>query len=58
MTDQPAFMAMVDNQKKNYKAETTILDFGKEDVRALINKWCSTHTQGLIPELLKKKWKK
>lgn len=37
MTDQPAFMAMADNQKKNYKAETTILDFGKEDVRALIN---------------------
>ena len=58
MTDQPAFMAMADNQKKNYKAETTILDFGKEDVRALINKWCSTHTQGLIPELLKKEVEK
>ena len=54
MTDQPAFMAMADNQKKVYNAETSILDFGKEDVRTLINKWCSTHTQGLIPEFLKK----
>ena len=52
MTDQPAFMAMADNQKKVYNAETSILDFGKEDVRTLINKWCSTHSQGLIPELL------
>lgn len=53
MTDQPAFMAMADNQEKYYNAETSILDFGKEDVRTLINKWCSTHTQGLIPEFLK-----
>ena len=36
-----------------YDAEVIYKEFGKDDVRGLINKWCSEKTHGMIPELLK-----
>ena len=36
-----------------YDAEVIYKEFGKDDVKGLINKWCSEKTHGMIPELLK-----
>ena len=39
--------------EKNYEANICYKDFSKDDVKSLINKWCSEKTHGMIPELLK-----
>ncbi|MBO6247359.1 MAG: serpin family protein [Bacteroidales bacterium] len=44
-----AFVKTVEN---NYEAVIYNKDFSKDDVKALINKWCSEKTRGMIPELL------
>ena len=38
--------------KSVYDAEVIYKDFGKEDVKKLINDWCDRKTHGMIPELL------
>ena len=35
-----------------YDAEVIYKEFGKDDVKGLINKWCKEKTKGMIPELL------
>lgn len=35
-----------------YDAEIIYKDFGKEDIRKLVNDWCKKKTHGMIPELL------
>lgn len=37
----------------NYEANVCYKDFSKDDVKGLINNWCSEKTHGMIPELLK-----
>ncbi|MBO4231063.1 MAG: serpin family protein [Bacteroidales bacterium] len=44
------FVKAVEN---NYGAVVYNKDFSKDDVKTLINKWCSEKTHGMIPELLK-----
>ena len=38
--------------KSVYGAEVIYKDFGKEDIRKLVNDWCDSKTHGMIPELL------
>ena len=38
--------------KSVYDAEVIYKDFGKEDIKKLINDWCDRKTHGMIPELL------
>ncbi len=42
-----------DTVEKNYEANICYKDFSRDDVKSLINKWCSEKTHGMIPELLK-----
>ena len=42
-----------DTVEKNYEANLCYKDFSRDDVKSLINKWCSEKTHGMIPELLK-----
>lgn len=35
-----------------YDAEVIYKDFGKEDIKGLVNDWCEEKTHGMIPELL------
>ena len=39
--------------KSAYDAEVIYKDFGTEDIKKLVNEWCSEKTHGMIPELLK-----
>ena len=39
--------------KSVFDAEVIYKDFGKEDIRKLVNDWCKEKTHGMIPELLK-----
>ena len=39
--------------KSAYDAEVIYKDFGTEDIKKLVNDWCSEKTHGMIPELLK-----
>lgn len=38
--------------KSAYDAEVIYRDFGKDDIKKLINDWCKEKTHGMIPELL------
>ena len=38
--------------KSFYDAEVIYKDFGKEDIKGLVNDWCDRKTHGMIPELL------
>ena len=40
--------------QKTYDAEVVYKRFGKDDVKGLINKWCSEKTHGMIKALLEK----
>ena len=39
--------------KSVYDAEVIYKDFGKEDIKKLVNDWCDRKTHGMITELLK-----
>ena len=39
--------------KSFYDAEVIYKDFGKDDIKKLVNDWCDKKTHGMIPELLK-----
>ena len=38
--------------KTSYDAEVVYKDFGKDDVKGAINKWCDKKTHGMIPSIL------
>ena len=38
--------------KSSYDAEVVYKDFGKDDVKGLVNKWCDKKTRGMIPSIL------
>ena len=38
--------------KSVYDAEVIYKDFGKDDIKKLVNDWCKEKTHGMIPELL------
>ncbi|MBR5176514.1 MAG: serpin family protein [Bacteroidales bacterium] len=39
--------------ESNFKANVCYKDFGKEDVKSIINKWCEEKTRGMIKDFLK-----
>ncbi len=51
-SEQDFAMAMGDI-KKYYDAEGRTIDFGANDMKSIINDWCSNKTNELIPEFLK-----
>ena len=53
MKSEQDFAAAMGDIKKYYGAESRIIDFGANDVKSIINNWCSDKTNGLIPEFLK-----
>ncbi len=53
MKSEQDFAAAMDDIKKYYDAESRVIDFGANDMKSIINNWCSDKTNGLIPEFLK-----
>ena len=54
MESEQDFATAMGDIKKYYDAESRIIDFGANNMKSLINSWCSDKTNGLIPEFLKK----
>lgn len=55
MNSEQDFASAMGNIKKYYDAESRTIDFGANDMKSMINNWCSNKTNGLIPEFLKDK---
>ncbi len=53
MESEQDFASAMGDIKKYYDAESSVIDFGANDMKSIINNWCSNKTNGLIPEFLK-----
>ncbi len=53
MKSEQDFASAMGDIKKYYDAESRTIDFGANDMKSIINNWCSNKTNGLIPEFLK-----
>lgn len=53
MKSEQDFASAMGDIKKYYDAESRTIDFGANDMKSMINNWCSNKTNGLIPEFLK-----
>ena len=53
MKSEQDFASAMGDIKKYYDAESLTIDFGANDMKSIINNWCSNKTNGLISEFLK-----
>ena len=53
MKSEQEFATATEIIKKFYDAECRVIDFGTNNMKSIINDWCSDKTNGLIPGFLK-----